>query len=328
MSAALTPGYTFSVNETVTNTKLGTLVSGATISGIDQGNMASGYGVVITSTSQPSNTNALWLDSSSSNVPKYYNGSSWVTVVSSSLQFVKGTYNNLAATWATNATATITADELIVEDTSNNSARIVSLSVTVNIGSAGANGLDTGAEAANTIYYLWVIRKSSDGTVAGLISASSSAPTMPSGYDQKALVSCVGNNNSSNFIAFHQKGPVYTFDAWASMATGNVGTGAWTSIDMTPANMTTNPGFVPSALSTLCFGVYGGSAAINIMMTNDNTVSSAVSTMDRNKTVISSTTADSNPWQFDILTADTLYWGSDIASAVVYLHGFIINKLS
>lgn len=81
MAATLTPGYTFGVNEQVTNVKLGTLVSGATITGVDQTNLASGYGLVITSVSEPSNVNALWLDSASSNLPKYYNGSAWTSVV-------------------------------------------------------------------------------------------------------------------------------------------------------------------------------------------------------------------------------------------------------
>lgn len=68
---------------------------------------------------------------------------------------------------------------------------------------SGANGLDTGSEAGNTWYYLWAIRKSSDGTVGGLLSTSRTSPTMPSGYDQKALLPlAIRNDGSSNIIPF------------------------------------------------------------------------------------------------------------------------------
>ena len=88
--------------------------------------------------------------------------------------------------------------------------------MTGTITTSGANGLDTGAEAANTIYYVWVIRKSSDGTVAALFSTASAigSITFPSGYDQAALVSAVGNNNGSDFIDFTQNGKIYSFSTW------------------------------------------------------------------------------------------------------------------
>lgn len=49
---------------------------------------------------------------------------------------------------------------------------------------AGNNGggLDTGAAANNTFYYVWVIRKDSDSTIDFLFSTSNSSPTLPSGY--------------------------------------------------------------------------------------------------------------------------------------------------
>jgi hypothetical protein len=79
------------------------------------------------------------------------------------------------------------------------------VSVTADITASGANGLDTGAEANSTWYYGWVIAKA-DGTKAALLSTSSSAPTMPSGYTYKALVSAVRNNSGGNFIAYRQFG--------------------------------------------------------------------------------------------------------------------------
>ena len=72
--------------------------------------------------------------------------------------------------------------------------------LTVDITSSGANGLDTGSESSNTWYYVWLIAKSSDGTLAGLLSTSATAPTLPSGYDKQRCVGVVRNNASSNLL--------------------------------------------------------------------------------------------------------------------------------
>jgi len=78
--------------------------------------------------------------------------------------------------------------------------------ITVDITNSGANGLDTGSEAANTWYYIYMIWNPSTETVAGLLSASSTAPTLPSGYTKKRLVGAVRNDSSSNFLQFFQRG--------------------------------------------------------------------------------------------------------------------------
>lgn len=79
---------------------------------------------------------------------------------------------------------------------------VVGSTLTAAITTSGANGLDTGSEAAATFYFLWVIMKSSDSTVAALLSTSSTSPTMPSGYDLKRRVGVTRNNGSSDFTPF------------------------------------------------------------------------------------------------------------------------------
>jgi hypothetical protein len=75
--------------------------------------------------------------------------------------------------------------------------------INVDITASGANGLDTGSEANSTWYYVWVIGKG-DGTTAGLLSTSSTSPTMPSGYVYKRRVGSIRNNGSGNIIEFYQ----------------------------------------------------------------------------------------------------------------------------
>lgn len=104
-----------------------------------------------------------------------------------------------------NSQIDIDADEVILKDSNGRAFLAESVNLTVDIATAGANGLDTGSEASGTWYYGWVIAKE-DGTVAGLLSASSSSPTMPTDYTYKALVTAVRNDGSSNFIKYRQYG--------------------------------------------------------------------------------------------------------------------------
>ena len=102
------------------------------------------------------------------------------------------------------------ADELILRDpASGQTRRVATVDQTPDINASGANGLDTGTRAANTWYYGWIIETPA-GTRAGLISASATAPTMPSGFTFRALVSVVFNNAGNAFDGYDQAGNVVT----------------------------------------------------------------------------------------------------------------------
>jgi len=107
-----------------------------------------------------------------------------------------------------NSKMDITIIRVIAEDGSGNLALGSSLSLTVDIAASGVNGLDTGAEASNTHYALWIIYNSTTNVWAGLISASYSAPTMPSGFTYKLLIGSIRNDGSSNFVGSVQYGNV------------------------------------------------------------------------------------------------------------------------
>lgn len=105
------------------------------------------------------------------------------------------------------AAAVIIPTGLKVRNSTNSADIEVTADLTVSLAAAGANGLDSGAEAANTWYYLYLIKKSSDGTVAGLWStvneSSAGAVTLPADYDLKRqLPFAARNNGSSNIIQF------------------------------------------------------------------------------------------------------------------------------
>ncbi|MBF0237976.1 MAG: hypothetical protein HQM12_09745 [SAR324 cluster bacterium] len=98
---------------------------------------------------------------------------------------------------------TITADALTLVNSNGIGYVAASVSTNADITSSGAGGLDTGSEAANTWYYIWVI--SNGTTTTGLLSTSAASPTMPSGYSFKRLVGAVANSGT-DFIPFYQAG--------------------------------------------------------------------------------------------------------------------------
>lgn len=64
-------------------------------------------------------------------------------------------------------------------------------------------GLDTGAVAANTGYWYWLIKRSDTGVVDALFSLSATAPTMPTDYDRKRLIgAAVTNGTPDDNLAF------------------------------------------------------------------------------------------------------------------------------
>lgn len=84
---------------------------------------------------------------------------------------------------------------------------VLAAPVVVDITIAGAGGLDAGAEAANTWYYVWVISDSTGALpTVGLLSTSANAPTMPAGYDTRRRVGSVRNNGASDFRDFQVGG--------------------------------------------------------------------------------------------------------------------------
>lgn len=118
--------------------------------------------------------------------------------------------------------------------------------VDVAISLSGAGGLDTGAEAANTLYYVWHIGKS-DGTYNLLLSVSSSGPTMPSGYTYKRLANVVFRNNSaSDLFPFDCVGGVYRYRAVDVGNYPRVGIEVLTAGLATSATAIDLSGYVPS----------------------------------------------------------------------------------
>lgn len=130
---------------------------------------------------------------------------------------VPGAISALGLSFTSVSTATVGRGSCRAD---NNIDNIVSSGALIaNIASAGANGLDTGAEAANTWYAVWLIGDPTGmNPVASLLSASFTAPTFPMGYTVKRRIGAVRNNGSSDFIPFVQRWKGQTRRYWYETA--------------------------------------------------------------------------------------------------------------
>lgn len=130
-------------------------------------------------------------------------------------------HRNLVGTYATAATVTYTADELILEDADGNQILIEAYNKTATITTAGAGGLDTGSEASSTWYHVWAIAQA-DGTSSILLSTASTLAglTLPGSYTFAGYLGAVRNNGASNFVDYRQLGAVVGVEAQTLQSVG------------------------------------------------------------------------------------------------------------
>jgi len=165
----------------------------------------------------------------------------------SSAGVVQGAFSNLVvSTTGLSAVVTVTADELSVGNSSGGYKTLRLVSVTPSFSVAGANGIDVGAVNSQTVstwYSVWVI--SNGASVAGLLSLSATAPTLPAGYTHKARVGWVFTDATAN------KYPL------TSSQSGRVGgikvvTGTNSASPRAIASGTTSSAYVATSISQYC----------------------------------------------------------------------------
>lgn len=164
---------------------------------------------------------------------------------------IQGAFKNLklsASGLSANVVATV--DEIVVESASNACQVLRSVNLTIAGTSVGANGLDAGVMAINTLYSVWVIWNGT--TTAGLLSLSATAPTFPSGYTHKARIGWIRTDGTANKfpLVFTQSGRCFRYapaagtnlPALGLLASGPFGsttTPTWSAIGLAPHIPTT-----------------------------------------------------------------------------------------
>lgn len=169
---------------------------------------------------------------------------------SAATESIRGEFRNLVIqnnVTNPNYQVNVTANELILHDAAEETTKLTSVSVTIDITVLGDNGRDTGSEAASTWYYIYVAK--SGITTVGVLSTSSTAPA---GYAIFALVGAIYNNASSNFRGTYQKDKYAAQEQVSVLASGTAG--SWTAINLAVA--------VPEIAKRVIFygNIYKGSA--------------------------------------------------------------------
>lgn len=133
---------------------------------------------------------------------------------------------------------TITADWLVLRDSSDVTFVAKNVSETCTITTSGIQGLEASdSEAASTFYEIHIYAKE-DGTVDCLLNAQGTAVgTTPSGYVYSRFVGNVRNNSASDFLVFYQFNELVHYDDDAAVLSGGTAT-TYTNVDasgMVPA---------------------------------------------------------------------------------------------
>ena len=211
-----------------------------------------------------------------------------------------------------NTKATITAAEVALTDASGNYYLATGVSLTVDITAAGAsNGLDTlpgtGA-SASTWYYFYVIYNPGANTVQGLISASATSPTLPSGYTCFQLVGAVYNQSgSTGWLAFRVVNRrVYTVET--VLFTAFAATTSW-------ALYTTNVALAIPPIATALYGVLGTTASGGAGLAGDSSGTGAAYTAGASGTAID-TFAVGAAFAIPIITSQSVYVKGSGTSAI------------
>ena len=249
-------------------------------------------------------------------------------VVSTISASVQGAFKNLQlSTPGTNANVIVSADEIALEDSSNNYVTARSVSLTINTAAVGANGLDTGTIAGSTWYSVWVIRKP-DGTTAGLISTSTTAPTMPSGYTYKARIGWVRTDGTANKypLSMVQMGRKAQYKVAAGtnvtvtplMASGVAGapsTPTWVAVGVST--------FVPPTASRIALLLTTTGAGNAICAPNNSY--GAYYTTNPPPLGINNTGGQFNAFGELTLESTNVYWASNLAGMYLFASGWEDN---
>lgn len=143
---------------------------------------------------------------------------------------LNGSYRNLVISQASNTTMTITWDELIAKTAMGGQAYLkASGSFTLNFGTTGANGIDTGALANNSFIYVYAIYNPTTNVWATLGSISVSSPTLPSGYTVFILIGASLTDGSAHLLVTRQIGNEVFYQTPQTIFTNQVGVSSLTS---------------------------------------------------------------------------------------------------
>ncbi|KKL94130.1 hypothetical protein LCGC14_1867760 [marine sediment metagenome] len=144
-----------------------------------------------------------------------------------------------------------------------------------------AGGIDTGSVANNTLYAVWLIKRSDTGVEDALFSASFSAPTMPTDYDYKRLIGFLLTDGSANINNFTQQGDGREVVIWQK-ARLSVASGLSSTSYATQSLASVLP---TSYILSYLPGAYSSTVDVDVYISHDGTNASTIFHANNTSTV-------------------------------------------
>jgi len=226
----------------------------------------------------------------------------------------------LVVTANSNTNVTAKAVGVSLGNVSGDYLNLNNVNVTANITVSGAGGLDSGSEAANTWYNVFVIYNSTTQAVNALLSTSATAPTLPSGYDYWRRVGAVRNDASSNLWRTVQNG---------MRAQIVIGTNPVNSVQMAQgptsgwSGIATGSFIPPTAGAIVGYWLIVGTTNENISLAPNNTYNAAP-VAGNGAPSIQFTGNTSGMFEFT-LEQSTIYWSGQTTATYIYALGWTDN---
>lgn len=196
---------------------------------------------------------------------------------------VGGTRNLSMSVTAASATATLTADEIVVE-TALGGLRycLANFNKTINLATTGAGGMDTGSAPVSGFVGIYAIYNPTTGASALLATNATAAKVpevyagghMPSGYTASALVSVVPTNGAAQFPMLYQADRQVDLAQVGILGTSTDGGTTWNSVGISgfaPMNAKTFKGYASGAnanAGAFNLGIGGNSSGIGNLTAN------------------------------------------------------------
>jgi hypothetical protein len=241
---------------------------------------------------------------------------------------VVGSTRNLAMiVGAASATATLTADEIVVE-TALGGVRycLANFSKTINLATTGAGGMDTGSAPVSGFVAIYAIYNPTTATSALLATNATSAAqpnvyggaNMPSGYTASALVSVWPTNASSQLLVGSQYDRRVNFVATSAL--NGAGTVAGATSFSFSSIVPKNAKFLSGGLS-----ITVNAAAVASITIYTQIAAGASSVVAANNSSGASG-ASSNFSNLPILTAQTLWYSTTTSAGSITNYNMSVNQ--
>lgn len=208
---------------------------------------------------------------------------------------------------AASATATLTADEVVVSTAlGGRSFRLPSLNKTINLDIAGAGGMDTGTATASGFVAIYAIYNPTTGASALLAANANSAAApeiygganMPAGYTASALVSIAPiSSTAGQFAPFFQLGRSVDYQG------GNVITGSSAVV----TNTARLASFIPmNAKAVSGFNQIGNTSAVSVSQVVCSTANNSLGGQFNTQNIAAGT-ASAIPFKIPVSVPQTIY---------------------